>query len=147
VNILVDRVRSDDDATLSNIYIDGAWFCFGLEDEPRAHKIPAETRIPSGVYQIGVKTTGYFDLRYRGKFPDIHRGMLEVLRVLNFTDILIHIGNDDDDTAGCLLVGSNAVTTNRLYIASSTHAYKSLYNHCIKAAFAGELTIEYRDRD
>ena len=147
MNIVVTRIKSDNDATLSTITIDGQFECFGLEDEYRAHKIPAETRIPSGVYQVGVKLTGRFDLRYSEKFPDFHQGMLEVLRVPNFTDVLIHIGNTDDDTAGCLLVGAIANTVKGLCVGSSTYAYSLIYNQVISAAKAGELTIEYRDND
>ena len=145
--ILVDRVRSDNDATLSAVYVDGVFTCFGLEDEDRAHKIPAETRIPAGIYQIGIKLVGGMNFRYHQKFPLFHLGMLEVLDVPNFTDILIHIGNDDDDTAGCLLVGSNANTVGGLTLGSSTNAYIMLYNQCIRAAQRGKLSIEYRDND
>ena len=145
--ILVDRIRSDNDSTLSAVYVDGVFACFGLEDEYRAHKIPGETRIPSGTYQIGLKLVGGFNFRYHQKFPLFHLGMLEVLDVPNFTDILIHIGNDDDDTAGCLLVGQNANTVNGLTVGSSTSAYSMLYNQCIRAAQGGKLSIEYRDND
>ncbi len=37
--IRVNRIKSDDDSTLSTIYIDGEFFCFGLEDEHREYKV------------------------------------------------------------------------------------------------------------
>jgi hypothetical protein len=147
MNILVDRITSDNNATLSVVYIDGEFSCFGLEDEYRAHKIPAETRIPSGKYKIGVRREGGFHEKYNRRFPLFHVGMLEVLSVLNFTNILIHIGNTDDDTAGCLLIGGIATTTSGLGLSSSTNSYKTLYNQCIEAAIEGLLFIEYRDND
>ena len=51
--ITVDRFKSDDDATLSKVDIDGQFVCFGLEDEYREDKVANETRIPAGRYRIG----------------------------------------------------------------------------------------------
>lgn len=148
MRILVNRFISDRDATLSAVSIDGVGECFGLEDEYRAHKIPAETRIPAVVYHVGVRTWGGTHIRYAKRFPALHRGMLEVMNVLNFTDILIHIGNTDDDTAGCLLVGQPpADLSGPLILKSSALAYGRLYSKVIGAALAGTLTIEYKDND
>ncbi len=49
--------------------------------------------------------------------------------VHGFTDILLHIGNTDDDTAGCLLVGNTAEAniTAPGRIGSSTSAYLRIY--------------------
>ncbi len=148
MKLTVERVISDDDATVSHIFLDGEFQCFGLEDEYRENKLPEETRIPAGRYKIGVRKTGGFHKRYSKRFPDMHEGMLHVRKVPGFEFILIHVGNTDKDTAGCLLVGSSAVTTpGDLKVTSSTDAYKRLYPKVIKAAKAGELEIEYIDRD
>jgi len=146
VKITVERRVSDHDATLSLIYIDGVFECFGLEDEYREDKIPAETRIPQGLYDIGVRKEGGFDSRYFRKF-NFHRGMLHVLNVPNFEYILIHIGNTDRNTAGCLLLGGGANTLGELTVASSRIAYKAFYNKVIESAIAGALMIEYKDFD
>ena len=58
--------------------------------------------------------------------------MLWVRDVPNFEYILIHIGNTDDDTAGCLLVGSTA-DKDKGFIGSSTTAYKTMYTKVLKA--------------
>ncbi len=147
MNITVERIKSDNDATLSLVYIDGTFECFGIEDEFRKEKIANETRIPSGVYNIGVRTVGGFNNRYTAKFPDFHKGMLQVLNVPNFEYILIHIGNTDDDTAGCLVVGENAHTSGAIKNSSSTNAYKKLYKKVIEHALLGEVTIKYVDLD
>ena len=55
-----------------------------------------------------------------------------MLRALN---ILWHIGNDDDDTAGCLLVGK---TSQDNFIGSSTVAYKEIYPDIAGAIIRGE---------
>lgn len=147
MKLTVVRIKSDNDATLSTIFIDGRFQCFGLEDEYREHKVAGETRIPAGEYNITLRTVGGFNKRYSEKFPSFHRGMLWVRDVPNFEFILIHIGNTERNTAGCLLVGKNGNTSGELTVGNSTGAYKKLYAKVIDAALAGELTIEYLDED
>lgn len=147
MKITVSRFVSDKDATLSHVHVDDKFVCFGLEDEFRADKVPGETRIPAGCYAIKLKTFGGFHGRYARKFPFLHRGMLQVCDVPDFTDILIHIGNTDDDTAGCLLVGLGCTTAGGISISSSSMAYQKLYQIVVDAAIAGDLTIEYIDFD
>jgi hypothetical protein len=146
--ITVNRIKSDDDTTISTVSVDDRFVCFGLEDEFRVEKVVKETRIPSGHYRVGLHTAGSLDARYRVKFPDFHRGMLHILDVPNFEAILIHIGNTDEDTAGCLLVGSGAVTQpGDMSLQGSTDAYKLLYPMVVDAAAAGQLESEFIDSD
>ena len=73
--------------------------------------------------------------------------MLHVLDVPNFEYILIHIGNTDDDTAGCLLVGQEC-NNNRIdkgSLLGSTLAYREFYRLVIDSAIDGDLTVEYID--
>lgn len=146
--ITVDRFVSDADTTISRVLVDGRFYCFGLEDEYRQNKLAGETRIPSGMYNIAVRKVGGFHSRYLIRFEDFHLGMLEVLNVPNFNFILIHIGNTDQDTDGCLLVGEQAITTvGDMRVNYSTAAYQRLYTSVISSALAGELKIEYLDND
>lgn len=147
MKITVERIKSDNDATLSVVWIDGTFECFGVEDEFREEKVANETRIPAGTYNVGVRTVGGFNNRYTTKFPDFHKGMLQVLDVPDFEYILIHIGNTDDDTGGCLVVGENAYTSGVIKNSSSTNAYKKLYKKVIEYALLGEVTIKYIDLD
>ena len=148
MKITVNRFISDNDSTISAISIDGKFECFGLEDEYRDHKVPGETRIPADEYQIGVRKVGGFHHRYSKRFPDFHRGMLEVVGVPFFKYVLIHIGNTEQDTAACLLVGLGCYTKqNDMSIQSSVAAYKSLYKRVIDAAEENQLSIEYIDND
>ncbi len=148
MKLLVERFTSDEDTTISAIYLDGIFQCFGLEDEYREDKIAFETRIPSGTYKVGVRTTGGFHAKYTQKFSEIHQGMLHVQDVPEFEYILIHVGNTDENTAGCLLVGTGArAGEGDMSIQSSRVAYKKLYSKVIEAAKQGDLEIEYFDRD
>jgi hypothetical protein len=148
MRIEVERFTSDDDTTVSQVYLGGEFLCFGLEDEYRETKVPAETRIPSGEYKIEVRRFGGFNKRYERKFGKFHQGMLEIKDVPGFTDVLIHIGNTDDNTAGCLLVGYGAICRKgSMSVQYSTDAYKHLYEQVIMAAYAGNLTIKFIDCD
>ena len=78
----------------------------------------------------------------------MHRGMLHVQDVPGFQYILIHIGNTDEDTAGCLLVGEQAVTSKgEMRVNLSGNAYKEFYPLVVDAAEAGDLSITYQDND
>ena len=148
MKITVDRFVSDNDSTLSRISIDGSHECFGLEDEFREKKTPAETRIPAGNYKIGVRDEGGFHNRYSRIFPEIHRGMLHILEVANFTWVLIHCGNTEEDTAGCLLIGASVnATEGDMSLGNSRAAYRRFYPKVIQAALEGSLEIEFIDSD
>ncbi len=148
MRINVERCTSDEYSTLSTVLVDHKFVCFGLEDEFREDKVSAETRIPSGTYQVGVRTVGGFNKRYAKKFPDFHKGMLQILDVPEFEHILIHIGNTERDTAGCLLVGKGADSTKgKMRITQSTSAYELLYKTVIDSALEGELSIQIEDYD
>lgn len=147
MKIRVTRLKSNDDATLSVVELDDKFQCFALEDEYRENKVPAETRIPSGTYEVQLRTEGGFHQRYKDKF-DFHKGVLQVMDVPGFEYILIHIGNTDEDTAGCLIIGQGARSGGDLTIQSSTSAYKEFYPKVLKAILANEfVSITYIDGD
>lgn len=146
--IKVLRFKSDNDTTISMILVNDRFVCFGLEDEYRDTKLYGETRIDADLYKVGVRTVGGFHARYSDRFPEFHKGMLEILAVPNFEYVLIHIGNDDDDTAACLLVGMGCYSgTGNMTIQNSTQAYKILYDMVIDEALKGNLYIQFVDMD
>tara|TARA_R100000231_G_scaffold12984_2_gene14503 strand:+ start:2762 stop:3226 length:465 start_codon:yes stop_codon:yes gene_type:complete len=124
------------------------FLCYTLEDEEREVKVMGETCIPNGTYKIGLRTEGGFHTRYFKRFPDIHQGMLEVQDVPNFKYVLIHCGNTDEHTAGCLLIGdsqeNNALIENG-FIGKSSQAYARIYLRIIQKVLEGEeVLIEYK---
>ena len=134
---------------LFDITHDREFLCYTLEDESREEKVYGETCIPEGEYKINFRREGGYHAKYSKRFADIHMGMLEVCDVPNFKYILIHCGNTDEDTAGCLLVGdtqeNNDIKKNG-FIGKSTKAYMRIYPAIAKALEAGEeVTIAYRD--
>lgn len=148
MKIQVYRYSSQSQTTLSSILIDGKFNCHGLEDRHRDIKVKGSTRIPSGTYNVTLRTEGGHHHRYKNKY-DFHKGMLWVRDVPNFEWILIHVGNVKENTDGCLLVGTN-VNNNKLesgFLSNSGEAYKDLYKKVVGSAEAGDLTIEYIDLD
>lgn len=95
--------------TIGKMYIDGEYFCDTLEDRVRdtnkngkfdngEAKIAGETAVPYGRYQVVVNMS-----------PRFKRELPRLLNVPNFEGILIHRGNTDKDSSGCILVGENKV--------------------------------------
>ena len=152
IQLTLERIYSGKDSSLGTLWLNRSWLCFILEDEYRTRKVFAETRIPAGTYWIGFRKTGGFHQRYGDRFPDMHMGMLWVRGVPNFEHVLIHIGNTDEDTAGCLLVGDGARYNDdgEVTVQRSMAAYKRVYPQIASALERGEdcvLNIVDRDRN
>lgn len=147
------RFSSQEGSTLgilSDISGIRSFLCFTLEDPWHMAKIAGQTRIPAGRYEIGLRKEGGFNDRYSRRFEDIHIGMLWVMGVPDYRWILIHCGNTDEDTAGCLLVGdtSQQNITEDGFIGGSTAAYKRIYPRIAEAVGMGEsVFINYVDEN
>lgn len=148
MEIDVYRISLQSKTTIGGFVIDESFECWTLEDRARKTKVYGETCIPSGKYQLGIRKYGSHHAKYLKKFPDIHRGMLQVLDVPGFTDILIHILNTHEETKGCLGLGQE-VTNNKLVmgrLTNSTTAYINAYKKIIAAFDRGEIvTIAYHN--
>lgn len=130
MQVELKRYKSNKQATLGKLYINGQLACFTLEDEyrPLEEKVKGETRIPEGKYEITLRKFGGWHERMKRKFPEIHKGMLELMNVPGFTDILIHPGNTEKDTMGCILVGKEVDEANfTIKPGTSTLAYIKIY--------------------
>jgi hypothetical protein len=125
---------------------------YTLEDEYRKEKIMSETRVPAGTYNVTLRTEGGFYQDYTERFgSDFNKGMLWVRDVPGFEYILIHIGNTDENTSGCLLVGdtqNNNQITKDGFIGSSTNNYKRIYPPIAEVlSNNGIVSITYTDYD
>ena len=148
MRIVVNRFVSDSTATISQLFINDKFICFGLEDAYHEKKVYGKTRIPKGLYQVGVHSFGKLHERYKSKFSSFHQGMLQIKDVPGFEGILIHCGNTDKDTEGCLLVGEGAISVSgNMSISGSVAAYSKLYPMVINAAIMGRLDILFQDLD
>jgi len=144
MKITLIRVYSNSIYTFGMLFINGIFECFTLEDEERTVKVFAETRIPAGSYKISLHNGSRLTASYKKMFPD-HAGMLLLNNVVGFSGILIHIGNTDKDTAGCILVGkSHGIGKNM--VSLSKVAYESLYFKVLSAIRSG-LSVNMRIED
>ena len=148
MRLQLQRIAADNDSTVGALYIDCKPECFIVEDEYRSKKVFGETRIGSGSAEIILRKEGGHHERYLKKFPGFHVGMLCItnqpnwklsLNGLDFQYILIHIGNDDDDTAGCLLTNSTVRHPNhgKGQGTESTAAYEALYKKVVPELLKG----------
>ncbi len=104
MELILKRGLDNRESTTGQLYIAGGLFCFTLEDPRQDHKIKGKTRISPGRYRIKLRFDTPMADRYEKKLRT--SGMLELQNVANFSNIYLHIGNDEDDTAGCILVGA-----------------------------------------
>ena len=154
MELVVKRFADNGDTTLGILYINGIFECFTVEDEERESKVRGETRVPEGLYDISLRTEGGYHGKYTSKYGSMHHGMLCIhnapdWKIVNagmeFQYILIHTGNTDEHTMGCLLV-NDAVSGKTFTGSSSVDAYKELYPLVATALECGEeVTIEYKD--
>ena len=154
MKLKVIRFSSQKDSTnglLFDMTSGTEFLCYTLEYEKREKKVMAETRIPAGTYSVLLRKEGGHHNRYSKKYGSSHKGMLWLQDVPNFKWILIHTGNTDEHTAGCLIVGDsqeNNILVKDGFIGRSTQAYKRIYPPIADALENGEeVTIEYIDLD
>ena len=147
MKLTVVRTQMGTDATNGILLVDGLFECYTLEDQYQAVKVMHETCIPEGTYNIKFRKTGGFHTKYSGRYGNSHKGMLHLQDVPNFTYILIHAGNTDEHTSGCLIVGETQQDLDLSddgFIGHSSKAYLKLYNKVAKALLnLDDVTIEY----
>lgn len=139
MNLEMHRYAFGNDSTLGRLTTNG-FECFTLEDERRTVKVKGETCIPPGQYEILLRAEGGMHARYAERFPEIHKGMLWLQDVPDFTYVYLHIGNKESHTDGCVLVGTVPVILpdGEFEIARSTDAYLDLYARVVACMDDGE---------
>lgn len=131
MNIEVIRDTLTDTSSIGSVYVDGAWHCHSLEDRSRfGPKVPKETAIPCGVYQVVID----FSNRFQKDMPHI-------LNVPGFSGIRIHKGNTDKDVEGCIAVGA---IRGRDWIGNCTEVYNSLFGKISLALRTEKVYITVR---
>jgi len=157
VTCKLERFISNNEATLSKFFIQNKFICYIVEDQFATKKLWGEMRIPEGTFDISYRYEGRFHTRYKSKFADFHKGILCVHNApdwkiivgdIVFQYVLIHLGNTDDDTAGCLLPNTS-VDSQTMRGYNSTDAYEKLYKEIAKYLDKGltvKLIVEDNDR-
>ena len=141
MEIEILRFSSGKDDTLGVMMIDGRFECFTLEDEHRDVKVRGETRIPAGEYELGyIAYKTPLTRKYKKRFP-FFKWHLHVKNVPNFQGIYIHVGNDEDDTDGCILVGNTSISNKygKGFVGNSVDTYTALYDKVSKVLDKGKI--------
>lgn len=156
MNFILQRYSDNGTSTLGWLFKKDAlkdcviFQSYTLEDEYREVKVAEETRIPAGFYEIGIQEINTPKTEsYRKKYPWF-KNHIEIKGVKGFSGVYIHVGNDDDDTAGCLLLGDTADNNRITYgkIGQSTHAFKRFYDLVFPFLEVGRKAfIEIRDEE
>lgn len=127
----LDLVRRTfgENTTTGDLYIDGAWFGFTLEDRVRTGpKVPGETAIPEGLYPLIITPS-----------PKFKRRLPLLVNVPGFDGIRIHPGNSHEDTQGCILVGEGVHEfSSEPRLTKSVSAFNAIFEKIEEAIAAGE---------
>lgn len=150
MKLLLKRIAKRENYTIGRLYIDGKYFSDTLEDTDRGLsssisleqikkiKIKGQTAIPTGTYNVDMNTVSprfcncSWAKPYGGKVPRLQN-------VPGYEGVLIHPGNTDKNTSGCVLVGKNTV---KGQVTSSQDTFKKLMGVLIKDKNNITITIE-----
>lgn len=132
--LTLNRQPTFEDTTLGLLFIDGEFECFTLEDtvRPEGVKVPGQTAIPAGRYQV-------IDV----PSPTFRQKMPRLVNVPDFTGVLIHWGNSAEDSLGCIIVAEKVADAE--HVTSSRAAFEALHPKIAAAYAVGEVWIDVRD--
>lgn len=133
--------------TLSRLMHGDVFCCYMIEDARRAAKIPGQTCIPEGVYELALYDSPKFRDTAREILGYAYKGMILLKNVPHFDFCEIHWGNDENATDGCLLTGSAPLVllSGEFYVQNSRQTFKKVYPRIAEPLSAGErVTIDIR---
>jgi len=130
MKLMLERVEKAADYTIGSLSVDDDWQCWTCEDEVRdGPKVPGQTAIPAGTYQVIVTMSNRFQ-----------RPLPLLVNVPDFDGIRIHPGNTAADTDGCILPGCDRYANS---VGRSRVAFEALFTKIKDAIAKGEkVTIE-----
>ena len=147
MELLLDRKYKKATYTIGKLYVNGNLVCDTIEDRDRGllqtmtlseikkKKVYGTTAIPRGRYQVVMNQISYkfadryWAKPYQGKLP-------RLLNVPGFDGVLIHVGNSEYDSLGCVLVGDNKVKGK---VVNSVNTFRMLMDsYLVPAAKKGE---------
>lgn len=145
--IKIIRMAQGKNTTLGHLYIYGIFRCYILEDAIRDVKVHGATCIPEGLYGLKLNVGAGMNSSYKKRYPNLHKGMVEVVGIPDFNLVFIHIGNHHLETKGCPLTGRYWEFVEGDYrVLQSALAYGSLYPELLKIMDEGSARIEVINR-
>lgn len=136
MEVKVKRIARKQLYTIGKLYVNDEYICDTIEDTDRSltnkmtsaqvlkKKVKDKTAIPTGTYQLTLKIQSpkYSKKAYFKKYCNAM--MPRILNIPGFEGVLIHTGNTQLDSAGCLIVGYNKVVGK---VVDSVKAFEKLY--------------------
>jgi hypothetical protein len=132
--MIIEIKRDPDDlhSVPSKVYLDGAFFCYGLEPARIDPVHAGHPCIQAGTFKV-----------VRTKSPHLGYVTPELLNVPGRTDIRWHVANYPKDLLGCLGVGTSRLKD---FVGNSKVAFDSMMKIFNRAWDAGEeITAIYTD--
>jgi hypothetical protein len=126
------RIALKPNYTIGKLFINGTYYCDTIEDkvidlnkngkfDDGLSKVMHQTAIPYGTFKVVVNYS-----------PKFKRELPRLLDVPYFEGILIHNGNDQNSSSGCIIVGENKtvgkVTNSTFYMNNLTARIKDAQN-------------------
>lgn len=126
------RIALKPNYTIGKLFINGTYYCDTIEDkvidlnkngkfDDGLSKVMHQTAIPYGTFKVVVNYS-----------PKFKRELPRLLDVPYFEGILMHNGNDQNSSSGCIIVGENKtvgkVTNSTFYMNNLTARIKDAQN-------------------
>ena len=126
------RIALKPNYTIGKLFINGTYYCDTIEDkvidlnkngkfDDGLSKVMHQTAIPYGTFKVVVNYS-----------PHFKRELPRLLDVPYFEGIIIHNGNDQNSSSGCIIVGENKtvgkVTNSTFYMNNLTARIKDAQN-------------------
>ena len=126
------RIALKPNYTIGKLFINGTYYCDTIEDkvidlnkngkfDDGLSKVMHQTAIPYGTFKVVVNYS-----------PKFKRELPRLLDVPYFEVILIHNGNDQNSSSGCIIIGENKtvgkVTNSTFYMNNLTARIKDAQN-------------------
>lgn len=140
----VIRTTFTDQSSVGELYLNGAFYCYTLEDVDRdlradlpldairARKIFAQTAIPTGNYEIILNWSNRFQ-----------KQMPLLLRVPGWEGVRIHSGNYPHQTEGCILLGKTKLDN---MVGVSNKTFEAFMVEMRRATKREKIHIEIESR-
>lgn len=150
MKIKVKRIYRGPEYTIGHLYVNDVYVCDTLEDRDRgldyrmslskikAKKIAGKTAIPTGTYRmtLDVKSPKFGSKAF---YREVCDGYLpRLIGVPGYDGVLIHVGNTQNDTDGCILVGLNKV---KGQVIDSRQIFRKLWDSYFKIAKQDKMGI------
>lgn len=127
MKLFLKRLHKTEKSTIGELFIDGKFECYVLEDVERIEKVYGKTAIPKGTYNVVMTMSN----RFKVILP-----LLE--NVPNYVGVRIHAGNKAEDTEGCLLLGQTRTVD---FVGSSRLALKAFVSKLELALKTNKVSI------